>query len=62
MDIWLSLNYYTYLLLTEQADPVLLEEKLPALLERNMGDIMQQFGIELELYLQPLKNIHLGPN
>ncbi len=62
MDIWLSLNYYTYLLLTEQADPVLLEEKLPALLEKNMGDIMQQFGVELELYLQPLKDIHLGSN
>ena len=62
MSIWLSLNYYTYLLLEDHVDPDAVELKFPAFFERHMGAILKQFGLSIHAYLQPLKDIHLRSN
>ena len=72
-DSWLSNNFATYLLLEEGASPDKLQEKIPALLEKNAGpQLLQALGITFEeflaagnrygLYLQPLSDIHLNPD
>ncbi len=58
-DIWLNFNNYTYLLLTEEADPVTLEAKFPALVEQYMGKDLKALGGTIGFYLQPLRDIHL---
>lgn len=62
MSIWLSLNYYTYLLLEDHVDPDAVVLKFPAFFERHMGAILKQFGLSINPYLQPLKDIHLRSN
>ncbi len=56
---WLSMDFYTYLLLhaTQAADEV--ETKLPDFIERHIGAEMEAAGIHLKLFLQPLTDIHL---
>ena len=60
MESWLSpfINY-SYVLLHAEADPLALEAKLPALIEKYVGEDLRGFGVELELFLQPLTRIHL---
>jgi putative ABC transport system permease protein len=69
-QMWVSNNFYTYLLLNEDADPAALESKFPAMLETYMGpQVAALLGISLEefnqsddewgYYLQPLTRIHL---
>ncbi len=50
---WGSWSYYTYVLLNGQADPVSLEEKLPAFLKKNYAEDATQ-----TLRLQPVADIH----
>jgi len=59
MENWLAISQYTYVLLTENADPESLEQKLPAFVDKNMGAILKAYGASLVLRLQPLKKIHL---
>jgi putative ABC transport system permease protein len=59
MENWLAVSQYTYVLLAENADPVSLEQKLPAFIDKNMGAILKNYGASLVLHLQPLKKIHL---
>ncbi len=59
MENWLAISNYAYLLLAENTDPAALEAKLPALIDKNMGDILKRFGGTIDLHLQPLKRIHL---
>ena len=56
---WLSIDFYTYLLLqaTQVTDEV--ETKLPDFMERHLGAQMEAAGIRLKLFLQPLTDIHL---
>ncbi|MFO7923956.1 MAG: ABC transporter permease [Bacteroidales bacterium] len=67
---WFSNNYFTYLLIDEQADVAGLEAKFPAMLEKYMGPQLEMvMGVTLEelhesgeewgYYLQPLTSIHL---
>jgi putative ABC transport system permease protein len=69
-QMWVSNNYYTYLLLEEGANPDELTAKFPAMLEKYMGpQVAAALGISLEdfynsgeewgYYLQPLTKIHL---
>jgi putative ABC transport system permease protein len=51
---WNSWSYHTYVLLKEQADPISLENKLPALLEKNYKKDARQ-----TLRLQPVADVHL---
>lgn len=68
--VWLSMNYYTYLLLNENTDWKKLESKFPDLIARYMGPEFEMFlgksldqfkkeGGRAGFYLQPLKDIHL---
>ncbi|MBN1210996.1 MAG: ABC transporter permease [candidate division Zixibacteria bacterium] len=50
---------YTYVLLNAAASPKAVEEKIPALLEKNMG---AETAAQYQLQLQPLKNIYLHSN
>ena len=52
-------NFYTYILLRENADPADLEAQLPDFLERYAGDKYRESGVVLRPSLQPLVDIHL---
>ncbi len=67
---WTSLDVYTYLLLTEGADPSVLEAKFPRMVEKYCdrefkaftGKVYSQLkesGTKWEYFLQPLTSIHL---
>ncbi|MDD5764890.1 MAG: ABC transporter permease [Candidatus Marinimicrobia bacterium] len=72
-QFWLSNNYFTYILLKENASAKALEEKLPSLIPKYIGpQILQTVGRPLEqvmingnfwgYYLTPLTDIHLHAN
>ncbi len=50
---------YTYLKLAHNTSPEKLEEKFPAFLERHAAGDLAANGREKELFLQPIKDIHL---
>ena len=54
---WGSNNVNTYLLLKPNASPKALEAKFPGFLEKYVGEGANE---SYQLYLQPLKDIHLG--
>jgi putative ABC transport system permease protein len=68
---WLEMNFQTYLLLKPESDPKALEAKFPELVTKYVGGEIQKitgmpakvvFGsgqFRFQLYLQPLRNIHL---
>jgi len=62
MEGWVPFNYYTYVLLQEDADYKELEKKLPMFVEKTMGPTFQAMGATLALFLQPLTRIHLHSN
>ncbi len=68
---WLSDNFNTYLLLNENADPMALEAKFPAIIKKyfspeihkvtgkSFEELVKSGNISLNYYLQPLHEIHL---
>jgi putative ABC transport system permease protein len=50
---------YTYIVLPENYDPKALESKLPAFLEKYVGNELAAEGYTFKLHLQPLMDIHL---
>ncbi len=56
---WLAFNFKTYLLLNENADPVALETRFPAIIEKHISDALKTEGQTLHFFLHPLKKIHL---
>ena len=52
-------NFYTYVRLSENADPADLEARMPDFLERYAGDKYRASGVVLKPSLQPLVDIHL---
>ena len=61
-DQWFSNYVYTYLLLSEGSSLAALEQKLPAFLERHIGDEQRDIGFSYTLHLQPLGEIYLKSN
>ena len=59
MEVWLSFNLYTYVLLQENQNPQELENKFPALVDKHMGTALKAIGGEINFFLQPLTKIHL---
>ncbi|MBN1224221.1 MAG: ABC transporter permease [Candidatus Aminicenantes bacterium] len=59
MEVWLNFNKYTYVLLQNGFDYRILEQKLPALVDRYMGSDLKAIGGEIRYFLQPLRSIHL---
>ena len=58
-DRWLDIRFYSYLLLDKQADAGELEQKLPAFVDKYMGQRLKAIGGSLKFFLQPLVQIHL---
>ncbi len=52
-------NNYTYLLLRPGVDPAELEARFPALIDKQMGRILNAIGGKITYILQPLTAIHL---
>ena len=57
-DNWQKHEYYTYLLLKDEASARDLEAKLPSFVDRHMESLSAS-GVQLRLFLQPLTDIHL---
>ena len=57
---WNWSDFYTYVLLEEDAAAERLRDKLPAFAKRHKGADMDKHNYELNFYLQPLKDIHLN--
>jgi len=62
MEVWLNFNLYTYLLFPEDYDFKILEQKLPDVVEKYMGNDLKAMGGKINYFLQPLKGIHLHSN
>ncbi len=58
-DQWFDVRFFTYLLLDENARIKSLEQKLPAFIDKYLGEAMKASGGSIKLFLQPLKRIHL---
>jgi putative ABC transport system permease protein len=70
---WMSFNFNTYLKLSEGANPAILEDKFPELIESKVGPEIKQFlnmtfeefkanDNKVGFFLFPLKDIHLYSN
>lgn len=59
MEVWLSFNLYTYVLLQEGIKPKELENKFPDLIDKHMGTALKAIGGRIDFFLQPLTKIHL---
>ncbi len=60
IESWSSPFYfYSYVLLAENQDYKELENKLPALVDKYMGESLKSFGASVTYFLQPLTKIHL---
>ncbi len=56
---WGNFGYQSYVLLSEQADPALLEEKLPGFMEKYAGKSMERDNMFYTLFLEPLTDVYL---
>ncbi len=57
---WLGdFEIHTFVLLKEDYDYKELEKKLPAIVEKNLGNILKAVGGKVEYSIQPLTDIHL---
>ncbi len=60
MENWFHIQFFTYLLFTENADITNFTTKLPEFVETHIGETLESFGATLDLFLQPLTSIHLN--
>ena len=58
-DIWLAFLFYTYVVFPEGHSVAETEAKLPAFVERHIGDRLEARGGHFEMKLQPVTDIHL---
>jgi len=56
---WGDTGFYTYFRLSPTASPVLFEEKLKELVERDFGEELRSYKLTCSLKVQALKDIHL---
>jgi putative ABC transport system permease protein len=59
MEQGMRFRYFTYLLLADNADYRELEQKLPTLVETQLGPVINSLGGSMKFLLQPLTSIHL---
>lgn len=59
LDAWLAITGWSYLLLEENADPLVVEQKLSPVVEKYVGAEARKYGQKCFYYLQPLTDIHL---
>jgi putative ABC transport system permease protein len=59
-NVWTTNSVYTYVLMRHPEQAKMLEEKLPHFVQKYLGKDLAQFGIQLNLNLQPLFDIYLN--
>jgi len=63
MFAWGSNSFKTYILLKKNADINSLEKKMPAFLDKYMGDLFKEWGAKKYIYhFQPLNDVYLHSN
>ncbi|MFC2164181.1 ABC transporter permease [Acidobacteriota bacterium] len=58
-DLISEINFYTYLLLPEEADPIAVESKFNGFMDKHLGPVMKAMGGSATLDVQPLTSIYL---
>jgi putative ABC transport system permease protein len=58
-ESWGHTGIFTYLRLKPGADPAAFENKLPALVEAECGELMKTYKVVIKLKMQALRDIHL---
>lgn len=56
---WQAANFYTYVLLKSEDQKEIVESKFPALVDKEIGDVIERTGMNYKLSLIPLTDIHL---
>ncbi|MCP4728264.1 MAG: FtsX-like permease family protein, partial [bacterium] len=56
---WLTIFGWSYVLLDENADTAEIERKFEDIFERNSGSVAREYGIEVQMKLQKITDIHL---
>ncbi|MCP4613065.1 MAG: FtsX-like permease family protein [Planctomycetes bacterium] len=59
---WLSMSLFTYLVLDENSDPISIESKINGMIESKIGETGKSIGLEYDLVLRRLTDIHLTSN
>jgi putative ABC transport system permease protein len=59
LNMWMGFNYRTYILLEGKPSLEEITQKYNALLLANIPEQFKQLGAEVEIFLQPLRSIHL---
>ncbi len=57
---WGNFDIRNYLLLKEGEDPIAFQEKITNIYDENVGDMLEEWGVEFSTLLIPLKEIYLG--
>jgi len=58
-DQWRWPEFYNYVLLKPGTDASALESKLPAFVNKYLGDVKREYKWEINMFLQPVSAIHL---
>lgn len=56
---WFNCESYAYILIKDKTNPELLQQKINAMLEREMAQVIKDYGMVMHIGLQPVKDIHL---
>lgn len=59
MDVWFNNSYHTYIGLKPGTSANQLENKIPALIDKHMGETMEEYDLFYRFYLQPVTSIYL---
>ena len=57
-NVWINNNFFTYVLLNEQANEAELEKRFPQFMDKYMGKDMARMGAKVSLSLTPLSEIY----
>ncbi|MBA4053800.1 MAG: ABC transporter permease, partial [Marivirga sp.] len=61
-DQWRWPEFYNYILLKQGASPSQLEAKLPAMVDKYLGDVKREYKWDISMKLQAVPSIHLTSN
>ncbi|TMU54577.1 ABC transporter permease [Flagellimonas algicola] len=59
---WVWPEFYNYVKLKPGTDPKVVESKFPALAQKYLTEIMEEYGFKASFGLQPVRDIHLKSN
>ena len=62
LEAWLIISGWSYILLDENTEAGVVEEKIGPVVEKHTGEEARKYGQKLFFFLQPLKDIHLRSN